>query len=463
MCLFKPKSTPCLYYLLAFTLGIYACGTNEPHDFKSNKNITGTYQPLLIFPADIPREESTAQALTGIDCEAAQISTLEFSFTVKDSPYGPYRYACSEHQAYIKEIPAGNGVRVDVYAYDDNHAALLYGFEMTDIHAGQVTEGGEIEMKPVEDNDGDGFGAKEDCDDTNADINPDAPEIPDNNVDENCDGQTDVSVVAIDELNMEFVRIPAGEFDMGSSLQEEGRYDNENLHEVRLTQTFYLMTTEVTQGQWRTVVDAASNAALSPNPSYFADCGDGCPVERVTWNDVQQFIQALETRYHGIYEFRLPTEAEWEYAAKAGSDEASSNDPITIADCGLDPALDPIGWYCGNSGVNYEGCSDYSDSGGPACAGTHPVAGKNPNVWGLFDMHGNVSEWCQDYYEDTYTYTTQPVIDPQGPAEGDVRVYRGGSFYSVAVNCRLAYRGRGTPDLRYLGTGFRLVCSPLSN
>ena len=463
MRLLKHDLTSCLFYLLAFTLGVCACGADDTHNSGNQQSATGIYQSVLIFPADIPRKESTAKALTGIDCETAQISTLEFSFTVNDSPHGPYSYACRDRKAHIKGIPVGTDVRVDVYAYDDNHAAVLYGFEMTDIHAGRVTEGGEIEMKPVKDDDGDGFGAKEDCDDTNADINPDASEIPDNNIDENCDGQTEVSAVTIDDLNMEFVRIPAGEFDMGSSSQEPGRYDNENLHKVRITHTFYLMTTEVTQDQWRTVVNTAADTALAPNPSYFADCGDDCPVERVTWNEVQQFIQALEARYPGAYEFRLPTEAEWEYAAKTENNETSSNDPITVTDCGLDPVLDPIGWYCGNSDVDYEGCSDYSDSGGPACAGTHPVAGRNPNARGLFDMHGNVSEWCQDYYEDIYSYTTEPVIDPQGPADGNVRVYRGGSFYSVAVNCRSAYRGRGTQDLRYLGTGFRLVCSPLDN
>ena len=459
----KLKFTSNLFYLIAFTLTICACGANGTPDSVNKISTTGTYQPTLIFPPEIPREDSTAQALTGINCDAAQISTLEFSFDVSGSLNGPHKFACQDHQAYIQDIPAGTGVKVDVYAYDSKHAAVLYGSETTDIHADQVTEGGEIEMKPVEDNDGDGFGAKEDCDDTNADVNPDAEEIPDNNIDENCDGQTDVSSFTIDDMEMKFVRIPAGEFDMGSPPKEQGRYDNENLHRVRLTHTFYLMTTEVTQGQWRMVVNAAAGTHLSADPSYFTNCGDNCPVERVTWNEAQQFIQVLNNRYQGTYEFNLPTEAQWEYAAKAESDGSPPNDPITVIGCEIDPVLDPIGWYCGNSDVNYEGCSDYSDSGGPACAGTHPVAERNANALGLYDMHGNVAEWCHDYYEDNYSYTTEPVIDPQGPGGGTDRVRRGGSFYSEAVSCRPAYRGTGTPDLRYLGTGFRLVCSLLDN
>jgi formylglycine-generating enzyme required for sulfatase activity len=463
MHLSTPKLTPSLFYLLAFIFLLYGCGTDETQNFENKISTAGTYQPTLIFPADIPRQKPTAQALTGIDCQAAQISTIEFTFIVNDLRNGPHKFACEEHQADIKGIPAGTGIRVDVYAYDNDHAKVLHGSETTDIAAGQVTEGGEIEMRSVIDDDGDGFGADEDCDDTNADINPDAEEIPDNNIDENCDGHADVSAFTIADLNMEFVRIPAGEFIMGSPPGETGHGSNENLHRVRLTQAFYLQTTEMTQRQWRMVVNTAADTSLNPSPSHFAYCGDNCPVEGASWDDVQLFIQALDEQYKDTYQFRLPTEAQWEYAARAESDQATSNGPVTIEGCGLDPVIDPIGWYCGNADVDYEGCEDMSELGGSACVGTHPVAEKLPNAWGLFDMHGNVLEFCQDWYQEAYSYTTEPVIDPQGPGEGTERVRRGGAWYQSAFSCRSAYRGKVIPLQTYAGTGFRLVCSPLSN
>jgi formylglycine-generating enzyme required for sulfatase activity len=457
-----------LFCVLTLTFGICACGTDNTHDFKSKQSTTGTYQPALIFPGDIPREASTAQAVTGIDCEANQISTIEFTFNMNESSHGPHSFACQDHQASIKGIPVGTDIRVDVYAYDDNHVAVLYGFEITDIHAGQVTEGGEIEMKSVDDpqaqdNDGDGYNSHEDCNDADADINPNAPEIPDNNVDEDCDGQAELSSFTIADLGMVFVRIPPGEFDMGSPRQESGRDDDETLHRVvRLTQAYYLMNTEVTQGQWRMVVDATADTTLDPNPSYFTNCGDDCPVEWVTWNEVQLFIRALEEMYQGAYEFRLPTEAQWEYAAIAGSDTAFSGGPITVPDSGLDPVLDTLGWYNRNSDVGYDPCVSYADSsdGYSACLGSHPVAGKIPNTWGLYDMHGNVYEWCRDWYED---YPTGNIIDPQGPNNGTWRLLRGGSMEEGADDCRSAYRGTCRPDDTNTDCGFRLVGSPLNN
>jgi formylglycine-generating enzyme required for sulfatase activity len=444
-----------LFYFLTFTVGICACGADGPHDFENKISSTGTYQPTLIFPNDTAPKESITNALIGFDCGGNHISTIEFNFLVNDSTHGPFDFACQDHQAYIRGIPAGTDIRVDVYGYDENQTKALYGFEITDIVAGQVTEGGEIEMTPVEDNDGDGFSTNEDCDDTNADIHPDAAEIPDNNVDENCDGRTELSSFTIADLNMTFVRIPAGEFDMGSSLEEPGHRDNENLHRVRITRDFYLQTTEVTQGQWQ--------AVIGNNPSHFNACGDNCPVERVTWTMARKFTQSLEEMYQGTYEFRLPTEAQWEYAARGQSKGASSNGSITVTDCGLDPVLDLMGWYCGNSDVYYAGCIDRSEVGGRACVGTHPVAEKNPNTWGLFDMHGNVTEWCQDWYEYPYSYTTEPVLDPQGPNDGTVRVRRGGSWDDPATFCRSAFRSMGDPYYQLRDTGFRLVCYPSNN
>lgn len=459
----KLKSTIYLFYLLIFTFGICACGTDVFHDGENKKSATGAYQPELIFPDDIPREDSTVRAITGIDCDAAHLSTIEFTFMVNGASDGPHGFACRNHEAYIEGIPAGTGIRVDVYAYNDNQAKVLYGFEMTDIHAGQVTEGGDIEMKPIDDNqgqdqDGDGFSPPQDCDDTNEDINPNAPEILDNNVDENCDGHTEVSTFNIADLNMQFAHIPAGEFDMGSPPEETGHRDSENPHRVRLTRYFYLQTTEVTQGQWRMAVNEAGNTALSPDPSQFNNCGDDCPVERINWDEVQGYINILNIRYQGEYEFRLPTEAEWEYAARAGSEASSPNGSITVANCGVDPVLDSIGWYCGNAGVTYAGCVGDSGKGGPTCNGTHPVGQKNPNAWGLYDMHGNVWEWCSDWYEDTYSYSAEPVINPLGPSSGTERVCRGGCLHAVATACRSANR---SPGQAYNGLGFRLVCSPM--
>ena len=465
MHLFKSNLTFYLFHFLAFFLVICACGVDEAHKDENKMAVIGSYHPTLIFPADISREESTNNAITGINCQKDQISFIEFTFIVNGNTHGPFVFVCQDHEAYIEGIPAGTGIRVDVYACDENHSKILYGFETTTIHAGQVTEGGEIEMKPVDENqqdeDGDGFTPPNDCDDTNADINPDATEIPDNNVDENCDGQVESPLSFIlDYLNMQFVRIPAGEFDMGSPEDELGRSDYENLHRVRLTQSFYLQTTEVTQGQWRMVVNTADDTTLDPDPSFFTHCGDGCPVERVSWSDIQLFIDALNTRYENSYEFFLPTEAQWEYAARGESNDAFANGSITVTDCGVDPVLYAIGWYCGNSDADYMGCREL-DNG--RCIGPHPVGEKSPNALGLFDMHGNVMEWCQDYY-DRYPNTTEPVlIDPSGPSHGTMRVNRGGSWYTPAAYCRSAHRNASLVDEQYTNIGFRLVCSPISN
>jgi formylglycine-generating enzyme required for sulfatase activity len=228
-------------------------------------------------------------------------------------------------------------------------------------------------------------------------------------------------------IEMSFALISAGTFTMGSPLNELGRDDDETQHEVTLTKSFYLQTTEVTQGQWR--------AVMGYNPSSFSDCGDNCPVEEVSWRDVQQFITKLNER-EATDTYRLPTEAEWEYACRAGSTTAFANGDITETGCGYDPNLDAMGWYCYNSSE------------------THPVAQKAPNAWGLYDMHGNVWEWCMDWYGD---YPTDPVTDPIGPTSGTDRVMRGGSWTSDARNCRSAYRNAGYPDDYYDDYGFRVV------
>ena len=250
-------------------------------------------------------------------------------------------------------------------------------------------------------------------------------------------------------LGMTFNLIPAGTFTMGSPSSELGRTDYEIQHQVTLTQSFYMQTTEVTQGQWRSV--------MGSNPSGFTSCGDDCPVEQVSWNDIQSFLTAMSQRGEGSY--RLPTEAEWEYAARAGSTTALANGGITVSEsCAYDPNLDAMGWYCGNSDVTYSGCYNSSSYGGPTCAGTHPVAGKQANAWGLYDMHGNVWEWCQDWYG---SYPTSAVTDPTGPSSGSCRVLRGGSWFYNARYCRSAYRDLNYPYSRNYYCGFRLVVLPV--
>jgi formylglycine-generating enzyme required for sulfatase activity len=233
------------------------------------------------------------------------------------------------------------------------------------------------------------------------------------------------------ELGMTFVLIPPGTFIMGSPLNEPGRDSDEIQHKVTLTQPFYIQTTEVTQGQWKSV--------MGENPSFFHDCGENCPVEMISWYDAHRFIARINT-LSKYKRYRLPTEAEWEYAARSGNQTALSNGKITKTGCGDDAGLDRIGWYCGNSKHK-----------------SHPVSQKEPNSWGLYDMHGNVWEWCQDRYGD---YPSGQVTDPKGPASGLIRVNRGGSWWWFARFCRSANRIRYMPFDKTEDIGFRLAITP---
>ena len=218
----------------------------------------------------------------------------------------------------------------------------------------------------------------------------------------------------------QFALIPTGTFQMGSA---NGEADEWPVHTVNITQPFYMQKTEVTQGQWQ--------AVMGGNPSYFSDCGDTCPVERVSWADFRYFLATLNAQDPGK-NYRLPTEAEWEYAARAG----------TLGSYGGTGVLDEMGWYSGNSGSE-----------------PHPVAQKQANAWGLFDMHGNVWEYVQDWCSSDY-YSVSPTDDPSGPATGSCRVLRGGSWGGDASYGRSAYRYSYVPksqgNIRY---GFRLVRS----
>ncbi len=275
-----------------------------------------------------------------------------------------------------------------------------------------------------------------DCDDTDPTIHPGAVEIPGDGIDQDCDdidpagSQGDTFT---NSLGMIFVRIEPGTFMMGSPEDEWGRGSDEPLHEVTLTQGYYMQTTEVTQGQWE--------ALMGSNPSYFSNCGDDCPVEQVSRYDAHQFIEALNDMEEGTY--ALPTEAQWEYAARAGTTTAFANGDIdeTASYYTPDPNLDVIGWYSGNSEANYSGC--YSSS--PPirrCTGTQPVAQKDANAWGLYDMHGNVYEWCKDGYTTKYGSEngTDSVTDPIGNPSSSGQVAKGGAWNTSNATCRSANR-----------------------
>lgn len=252
-----------------------------------------------------------------------------------------------------------------------------------------------------------------------------------------------------------FRLIPAGSLRMGtigSSFSESIYADDEGPHRVTLTQAFYCGKYEVTQGQWESVW-------VGSNPSYFKNAGRDAPVEGVSWGDCQRFVKKLcqkEEVPEGTY--RLLTEAEWEYACRAGTQAALYNGDLVIKGAFNGPALDPIAWYGGNSEVQYAG--GYDSSGwsekqyNHKSAGTHPVGQKLANAYGLYDMIGNVEEWCQDRYG---AYPAGSVTDPLGPPSGVDRVCRGGKWSSVPDFCRSAERERWKPSHYYNGLGLRLA------
>ena len=233
-------------------------------------------------------------------------------------------------------------------------------------------------------------------------------------------------------IGMKFVLIPAVTFKMGSPVNERKRDIDERHHEVTLTKGFYMQTTEVTQGQWRDI--------MGSNPSHFKNCGDDCPVEEVSWNDCQKFIRKLNQQ-EGTNKYRLPTEAEWEYACRAGT-----NTPFYFGNClSTDQAN-----YDGNHPM--PGCSK-----GEWRNRIVPAGSFQPNAWGLYDMHGNVWEWCQDWKGE---YSPGHVTDPTGPASGTYRVLRGGSWNRKSGYIRSANRDRANPDGRKYNTGFRVARTP---
>ncbi len=266
-------------------------------------------------------------------------------------------------------------------------------------------------------------------------------------------------------IGMKLVLIPKGTFSMGALVSEVGSKDDERQHHVTISKEYYLAIHEVTQAQYERVIGRnpsqlngrvlAERIPAKKHPvtgrtieeaKIIPKDTSNFPVDSVTWDDAVYFCVRLsnlpeERRAGRVY--RLPTEAEWEYACRAGSNAAYSfgDDKKTLVD---------YGWYYGNSSENARSHR------------THPVGEKRPNAWGLFDMHGNASEWCQDWYGD---YPVNAVTDPRGPSSGsdslgDGRVLRGGGYRWNAMGCRSAARNSCSPSYRSQSHGLRVAVSP---
>ena len=465
-----------LYYVLCLSLIIisYACG--EAIYSSSETEDTGS----ITFSVEwrgAPTKQPYETGFRALDCGGAGVASVEAEIYDENNSYltsgGPWE--CEAHAGTIENVPEGTNRKVVVLGRDVNNNVIYRGEKSgITVTAGQTTNAGTIVVEPINTAPTPPTNVIATAGDeqvliiwdsvTNATSyniywstssavtaatgtkisNATSPYThvgrtngttyyyvvtAENSYGESADS-SEVNATPstlptyTNSLGMTFNLIPAGTFTMGSP-------DGETQHEVTLTQSFYMQTTEVTQSQWV--------AVMGSNPSYFSGCSD-CPVEKVTWDDIQVFITELNTWGEGSY--LLPTEAEWEYAARAGTTTAFANGDITyysdMLECNFDSNLDVMGWYCYNS------------------SSTQSVAQKNPNVWGLYDMHGNVYEWCQDWYG---TYPSSSVTDPTGPTNGSHRVVRGGCWDDIARHSRSAFRNSDPPDNRYNSLGFRIVLS----
>lgn len=234
---------------------------------------------------------------------------------------------------------------------------------------------------------------------------------------------------AVDRIVQRMRWIPPGTFMMGSPASEVGRSDDEVQHLVEMTQGYWLGDTPVTQALWE--------AVMGTNPSQFK--APDKPVEMVSWKDCQEFVARLNERVEGL-EARLPTEAEWEYACRAGTTTATWVGDLQWGHAQEMPPLDAIAWDVANS-----------------AGSTHPVAQKAVNPWGLYDILGNVYEWCADWFD---SYDVKTMQDPRGRSTGTRRVMRGGNWFSYTRHVRAADRDAAHPDDRYDYVGFRLARGP---
>ena len=264
---------------------------------------------------------------------------------------------------------------------------------------------------------------------------------------------------------MKLVRIPAGKFRMGSPKGEDKRSDDEEQHEAEIPNAFWLGIHEVTQNQFKEV--------MGYNPSYFSKDGEGkegaeykygkpaggkekvpantsaFPVENVSWQEAEEFckkLSALAEEKRSGRKYRLPTEAEWEYSCRGGAPSKTFH----------------VGNSLSSSQTNFDGNYPFGGADkGTYLARTCKVGNYDKNAFGLFDMHGNVWEWCSDWYDKDY-YGKSPAKDPPGPSKGVYRVIRGGSWHDLGRYCRSALRLRGTPAYRSSDLGFRVVVVPSS-
>jgi len=257
-------------------------------------------------------------------------------------------------------------------------------------------------------------------------------------------GGNNLTVTLPGGVAMELIHVTAGNFTMGSPFSERGRTNDEVQHQVTLTHGYYIGKYEVTQAQWE--------AVMGHNPAHFKACGGNCPVENVSWEEIcggttgssckaNSFVGRLNT-YLGTGKFRLPTEAEWEYATRAGTQTPfffGDDTSCRMDDCSSCGTYAQNMWWCGNANNS-----------------THAVGSKNLNPWGLGDVHGNVWELVADWWG---AYPTSSVTDPKGPSSGTTRVIRSGSWLYEPRYCRSAYRYSTSPYYAHYNIGFRLARS----
>lgn len=321
--------------------------------------------------------------------------------------------------------------------------------------------------------------------DTDADMDSDTDSDSDGDTDGDSDSDSDGDTDTHTNCTDGWCEISAGTFTMGSPEDEPFRETDETQHQVTLTRPFLMKQTEVMQDEWTEMIGS--------NPPYFLACGGTCPIGAINWYESVAFCNVLsESRgLSACYEdpddgavydmddavaskipiwpdgldcegYRLPTEAEWEYAARAGTTTTfytGGMKGVYEYDCDLDPNLDLAGWYCWNSEVTYEGCYNLGldwGQGAPWCAGTHPVKQKVPNAWGLYDMLGNAEEWI---WGSCYGDYSGDAVDPIGPTASCAR---GGAWDDILVSCRAAMRDQSAVAwLRSYAIGIRPVRSNL--